>query len=203
MYFMKLFNNLLLIILLMSQLVIINKGYCQDTLQNNEDILMQDKLETIAEQSDYEIDYSTLLEQLKHYKESPLDLNSSSREELEQLGLLNDIQISSLLSHIKEFGKLIEIYELQSIDGYTLETILRILPYVQIGNGNPEEPISINNIFKKGKQQIFLLSQRTLEQSAGYSPPYSKGELDSSKRYLGSPYRLIQNIISSIQIESI
>lgn len=174
----------------MCQLVIINKGYCQDTLQNNEDMLMQDKLETIAEQSDYEIDYSTLLEQLKHYKENPLDLNSSSREELEQLGLLNDIQISALLSHIKKYGKLIEIYELQSIDGYTLETILRILPYVKIGNGNHEEPLSINNIFKKGKQQIFLLSQRTLEQSVGYSPPYSKGELDSSKRYLGSPYRL-------------
>jgi hypothetical protein len=177
---LSIFMTFLLILL-----IDINKGYSQDTLQNNEDILIQDKMETIAEQADYHIDYSTLIEELKYYKENPLDLNSASREDLESLGLLNDIQISSLLNHIKQNGNLIEIYELQSIDGFNLETIVRILPYVKIGNNKPEEPFFLKNIFKKSKQQINLLSQRTLEQSAGYSPT-----ADSSKRYLGSPYKL-------------
>src|ERR1035438_9599719 len=102
--------------------IFISKSYSQDTLQNNEDILLQDKLETIAGEADYNVDYATLIEQLNHFKENPLDLNSSSREDLEQLGLLNDIQISALLAHIKQNGKLLEIYELQTIDGFNLET---------------------------------------------------------------------------------
>jgi len=171
-------------------LIIQTNTYSQDTLPNNEDIMMQDKMETIAEQADFDIDYSTLLENLNHYKENPLNLNSSSREELEQLGLLNDIQICSLLSHIHQYGNLLEIYELQSIDGFNLETILRILPYVKIGTNNPENTLSLKNIFKKEKQQLSLLTQKTLEQSAGYSTPYTQSELDANKRYLGSPYRL-------------
>src|ERR1039457_5402429 len=84
-----------------------NRSYSQDTLGNNADYFIQDKLESIAEQTDNYIDYSTMIDHLNNYKDHPINLNFASREQLQEFGLLNEVQITSLLNHIKQFGKLI------------------------------------------------------------------------------------------------
>src|SRR5437868_10024563 len=93
------------------------------------DDAVEQKIENVTESinqdaaSDKEIDYTTLLDNLNIYKQHPLDLNDATKEELESLTLLNDLQIQALLDHIAKHGKLISIEELQSIDGYDLKTI--------------------------------------------------------------------------------
>ncbi len=163
----------------------------QDTLPLVDDYFIQDKLETIGSQTDNPIDYSTLIDHLNHYIDHPLNINTASREELQELGLLNEVQIMALLNHIKQLGKLIEVYELQSIDGFNLETILLILPYITVvGNGN-QVPISLKNIFTKGKHEYYALGRKILEPSIGYTLPITQGQLDSSKKFLGSPYKIL------------
>ncbi len=71
---------------------------------------------------------------LQRYIRHPLDLNTASAGELQELGLLLPGQIRYLLEHREKLGPLLAIYELQSIKGYDLITIRRMLPYVTAGN---------------------------------------------------------------------
>jgi len=57
---------------------------------------------------------------------------------LQALHLLSDIQISNLTDHIIKYGKLITIYELQTIDGFDLQTIRKLLPYIKVNANSPQ-----------------------------------------------------------------
>src|ERR1041384_3519044 len=72
--------------------------FSQDTIPS-ENYPLEQNTENISEQlQTEEIDFSESLEKLTYYKEHPLNLNSATKDELEQLNLLNEIQINNLLS---------------------------------------------------------------------------------------------------------
>ena len=142
-------------------------------------------------QTDNYIDFSTMIDHLNNYKDHPLNINFASREQLQEFGLLNEVQITSLLNHIRQFGKLIEVYELQSIDGFNYETIERILPFIVVQASDNTVPLSFKNFFTKGKQELDFLATKTLEPSVGYAQPITQSELLASKKYLGSPYLIL------------
>lgn len=66
---------------------------------------LEDLIESIAENSDSEIDYSSLYEDLNFFLSNPLNLNTAKREDLEKLKILNDFQINSLLDYIKKMER--------------------------------------------------------------------------------------------------
>jgi len=90
-----------------------------------------DELFAVQDQ-DGSTNYDDLYEALYQLYLEPLDLNKANRQELVSLFLLNDLQITSLLDHIRKNGKLLSIYELQSIEHFDLPTIYRILPFVKV-----------------------------------------------------------------------
>ena len=61
-------------------------------------------------------------------------MNKVKREDLSELQILSDIQINNLLKHREKNGNLINIYELQSINGFDLETIKKISPFVYVSD---------------------------------------------------------------------
>jgi hypothetical protein len=166
----------------------------QDTLSpsKTDDLDIQQQLENIAENSqDEEADYSSLLDALNLYKEHPINLNRTSREELEQLQVLNDIQINNLLQHIRHSGKLITIYELQGIEGFDLRTIQKILPYVMVADNFNSAHFSIHEMFRSGSSAVIFRYGRAIEQQTGFSPIDSAGLYSSpNSRYIGSPDKL-------------
>src|SRR6218665_2664503 len=123
----------------------------QDTVRvkaEDADMQIQQQLENIAETTENEeADYTTLLDALNLYKEHPINLNNTNREELQQLQLLNDIQINNFFNHIERNGKLITIYELQSINGFDLQTIQKILPYVRVNDNFNSSHFSMREMF--------------------------------------------------------
>ena len=54
-------------------------------------------IENIAEQSDLELDYSFLIDNLIKLRHNPININSATREELEQIPFLSDMHIEALL----------------------------------------------------------------------------------------------------------
>ena len=103
-----------IIFLLAVTLSVVEASFSQDTIDNS----IQQKLENIAEDMQSEDqDYSNLIETLNYFRKHPINLNSTNKEELQQLVLLDELQIQNLLDHIDKSGNLISIYELQSIDG--------------------------------------------------------------------------------------
>ncbi len=156
-----------------------------DTKDEN---LIEKKVETIAENTEEEVDYTMLVDQLTQYIQKPLNLNNASRETLDELGLLNDIQINNLIEHIVRNGKLMSIYELQTIDGFDVQTIRTIAPYVTVSSDIDNAKFSIRDMFKYGKNDLFLRYQQTLEEQVGYAP--SDSTTSENSRFAGSPQRL-------------
>ena len=165
--------------------------YSQDTIKTD-DSSIQQQLEIIGENStDEEADYTNLIEVLIYANQNPINLNKTNKEELQALGLLNDIQINHLLSHIEKNGKLITIYELQGINGFDLQTIQKILPYVKVTDTFTTAHFSTKEMFKNGQHTILLRYGRTIEDQTGFSSIDSASLANSmNSRYIGSPDKI-------------
>ena len=61
--------------------------------------------------------YSTILTYLGQH---PLAINSASKEELQRLHFLSDIQIDDLIEFRIKTGQIYSIYEMASIEGFNL-----------------------------------------------------------------------------------
>ncbi len=168
-------------------------SFAQDTIPlKTDDSDIQQQLENIAENSENEdADYTNLLEGLIYYKEHPINLNNTNKEELQQLTFLNDIQINYLLRHIDKNGKLITIYELQGINGFDLQTIKKILPYVRVTDNFSSSHFGIEEMFRNGQNVVQIRFAQTLEKQTGFSAIDSAALYKSpNSRYIGSPQRL-------------
>ena len=157
-----------------------------------DDTPLDQQIENLSENLGQEdADLTALTENLQAYKEHPLNLNTATREELVDLGLLNDVQINNLLVHRETFGSLISIYELQAVDGFDLATIYSILPYVTVTDRFETGHFTVKEMFANGKNEVVVRSQRIAEEQAGYAPIDSASLAESpNSRYLGNPYRI-------------
>ena len=149
--------------------------------------LIQQRIEFISEQLQVEnLDLTNIVEQLNYFYDNPLNLNQVGAEELNELNLLTSIQIQDLLFHRKAFGKLISIYELQSLEFWDLSTIQLVLPFVRIDDRLDNLHISLKDAIKQGKFELFLRYQPTVQKKAGYSIPIDTSGTLNNKYYLGN-----------------
>ncbi|WP_082893562.1 ComEA family DNA-binding protein [Rufibacter ruber] len=152
--------------------------------------------ELFAQQSDENsVAYEDLYETLLQYYRQPLDLNRATREELRSLFLLSENQISALLQHISDNGRLLSLYELQAVPGFDLLSIRRLLPFVSVQSlGQIGQRTWRERLKNSANHSLLLRYDRTLQEQRGYTPPQGR----STTRYLGSPdkyllrYRLSQ-----------
>ena len=138
-------------------------------------IIVEDAIEQVGEEGDFSFD--TQFEDLTAFANNKINLNRATKEDLTALGLLNPLQIQSLIQYRKNLGNLISIYELQAVPNFDLNTIASILPYVSMGSeliGKEDFKGRLLN----GDNTIYTRFRRILETQEGY-----KTEKDN--RYLG------------------
>ncbi len=145
--------------------------------ENN--ILLEEIIERIAEESEEELDYAELHEALYHFAENPINLNKTSKEELRDLYFLNAYQIDKLFAHISKNGKLLSYLELQTIAGFDVQTIQNLLPFISVN-----AKVSSKQLLTNIKQYIIIRDQFYLQEQKGYLP-----DKDNKKHYLGNPHR--------------
>ena len=178
-------------ILILSLFVSSTTVYCQTPVEPLEDESLQLRIESISESNAQDYDYSDVIEDLNYYRLHPLDLNSADAGELKKLIFLNDIQINNLIEYRKKYGNLYSVYELQTIDGFYLDIIFRLLPYVYISNNHLKHSLALKNIFKYGNSKLVMKYEQPLEQQQGYKPiSDSAGKVNPNSRYFGSPAKL-------------
>lgn len=185
------FNKFSFAFLLLLLNILSIKG--QDTIPVKiDDTEIQQQLENIAESTENEeADYSELVDGLLFYKQHPINLNRTTKEELQQLHLLNDIQINNLLTHIEKDGNLISIYEIQGINGFDLQTVQKILPYVYVTDNFTSAHFDLKEMFRSGQHVVVLRYGQTIEKQTGFSPIDSTDLFNSpNSRYIGSPQKL-------------
>lgn len=137
--------------------LLLNVSIAQEIIDRSETDIIEATIEMIAENAeDEEIDYTTLFDDLNFLYQHPINLNNTTEEELEQMLLLNDIQINSLLEYIEKTGKMIAIYELQAIDGFDLPTISSILPFIKVKGDFKTPKITPKELLRNGKHELFF-----------------------------------------------
>ncbi|WP_343532212.1 helix-hairpin-helix domain-containing protein [Pedobacter sp.] len=152
--------------------------------QTQEDQLIKDLIESIAENLPEDYDLSELQDRLTYYRKHPINLNNTTAEELKTLVFLSPLQISNLFEHIRKNGKLIDLLELQSIPEFDIQTIQRLLPFATLEQSATVDKITGKNLLMYGNNDLILRYGRVIEKSKGYT------ELPGS-RYLGTPDRYL------------
>ncbi len=171
--------SILTIIFLLSALTL----YSQE--RGNETI--EDLIEEIAANSDEELDYTTLYEDLTFFQNNPLNLNEATREDFERLHFMNDLQINSILEYKEKYGQILTIYELQLIPGFEDADIFRLLPFVSVNEVEEFQKLNIKRMAKYGSHQVFLRNQFIVQEQKGYNISDSViAENPDKNRYLGN-----------------
>lgn len=143
----------------------------------------EQQLENLTEAEDAETEDDYYLQELSHYKKSPLNLNNAEAEDLQDLRVLTDLQIQNFLSYRRLLGKLISVYELQAIPSWDIITIKRLLPYIIVSNAQSFTE-QIASRFSKGDHIILLRASQILKRSKGLDPAVT------GTKYTGSPQHI-------------
>jgi hypothetical protein len=127
----------------------------------------QEQLENLTDAQQTEIKDDSYLQELEHFKKHPVNLNKADADEMKTLIFLNDLQIDNLISYRNLLGKLISIYELQSIPAWDIATIKKILPYVTV-NSTESVIEDFGKRLKGGDQSLLVRFSEILEKSKGF-----------------------------------
>ena len=170
-----------------------------DSIKNDDpDNISNQNLEILSEDLQSEDnDYTNLVEQLKYFQTHPININYTSKEELLQLGLISELQATALLDHIEKNGRLISIYELQSVDGFDLQTIRKITPYIKVQDNFSSAHFSFSEMLRNGKLEIISRLQRIVESQRGYKSNLPDNLITPNSPdtfFLGSPYRIFTRV---------
>jgi len=156
----------------------------------NQENIIQRRIETIAEQlgeGDEGLDFNTLLDDLLYFSEHPININNTTPNELAQLPMLDDISIANLMEHIETNGKLLNIYELQGVKGFSVSQIRQIEPFIKVSDNPDATSFSFREMIKEGTHELVLRYQQVLNPQEGYSAiEDSVLEASPNRRYLGS-----------------
>ena len=154
------------------------------TLMGQESPEIKSILIRIAETLPEETDLSEISGRLYYYKDHPIDLNDAQPEQLKELVFLNRLQIDNFFAHVLVAGRLANLLELQSIDGFDIETVSLLLPFVTLKTPSPINDLNLKSIRSKSEQELILRYGQILEKQKGFR------KLPGS-RYLGSPSKLL------------
>lgn len=166
-----------------------NQSYAQEEVNSKQTI--EDLIEDIASNTDAEIDYTSLYEDLNLYLNEPLNINTATKEDLEKMQFLNDFQINSILDYVKKNGPMLSLFELQLVYGFSMNDIQNIMPFITISDTPKERSFKFKNALKYGNNQVFLRGQEVLEEQVGYSSISDSAlSKNPNSRYLGSSYKI-------------
>lgn len=150
-------------------LLISQRSFAQQPRISMEDReLLISRIELIAEQTEDELDYTELFEDLFYFLENPLNLNFAPFEQFQRIFFLSDFQIHKIIEYRNIYGSFASIYELQSVEGFDRELIELLEPFVIISAEQPKAKLNVSDVLKYGRHDLFLRYSRVLQQQAGY-----------------------------------
>lgn len=166
-------------------------AYSQSTEDQKNEIIERRVEYLVDNAEESNVDYTTTFEQLSFFYDRPLNLNRANLIELQELSLLTDFQINNLLSHIEENGRLMTLEELQTIDGFDVETIRFILPFVKVTSNVDSPQLTFKELLKNGTNQLFVRYQQIIEEKEGFSAISDSALAEKpNSRYLGNEARI-------------
>ena len=127
-------------------------------------------------------------EELSELAEHPFNINTITKEQLEQLPFLSDKLIENILYYLYKYGPMVSKNELLGIEGMDWQTRHFLKDFIYIGPAdNKKDKFSINRMLKYNKQELITRLDIPLNVKAGYAE-YSPEILKEkpNKKYQGN-----------------
>lgn len=131
--------------------------------------VIADIVEDMTAKSDSEEDYTQLIDDLIQLAENPINLNSANSSDLKKLFFLNDFQITSLIEYRDSTGEFLSIYELQTIIGFDLVDVQKIIPFVKVEKVDKTELAPL----RYSRNDLSFRYRTSLQTPAAYQSNYS------------------------------
>lgn len=160
--------------------------------QNPAESLLEDILEDVSVNNDIDNSVNSLnwedeLEELSGRLKEPVNLNTATREQLEQFPFLSDIQIEHLLAYIYIHGQMKTIYELQLVEDMDRQTICYLLPFVCVEDMNNEPDFRWKTLLKEagryGRHEVLTRMDIPFYKRKGYEHSYLGPSVYNSVKY--------------------
>lgn len=181
-------NNYLFRLLIVINLLLI-------TSVNNAQNLSTEAVEQVLEElsvnndEEEERDWSNVLEELSERLQQPININTATKEQLEQLPFLSDQQVENLLAYVYIYGPMQTIYELQQVEEMDRRTIQYLLPFVCVQPVHKKTSLPrFKELFTYGKQELLTRLDVPFYTRKGYEKTYLGPAPYHSLRY-GFRYR--------------
>ena len=100
--------------------------------QNTSVSLWEENIEQLS-MDEEEKNWEDELEELSNRLQEPVNINVTTKRELEQFPFLSDIQIENILAYVYIHGQMQTIYELQLVeemDKHTIDLLLPLFVYI-------------------------------------------------------------------------
>jgi len=133
------------------------------------------------ENLDFE-DENDFIENLSDYLVSneKININDLPTEIAFSILKMSDYQYYNLQKYIAENGFLVTIYELAAVEGFSVDFVRQIEPYVVVEAVDKKRKITFKSLFKRPKHKLLVRYSQTLEEKAGYNK-------ERKTHYVGSP----------------
>lgn len=143
----------------------------------------EQQLENLTDADQSESEDDSWLQELIQFKKHPINLNVAEEDDLKQLKMLTDLQISNFIAYRRLLGQLISVYELQAIPSWDIDTIKKILPFITVVN-NVNLPEEFKKRLSGGEHSFLLRCSEVLNKSIGYT------KKSTGNYYPGSPQKI-------------
>ena len=151
--------------------------------QNTSVSLWEENIEQLS-MDEEENNWEDELEELSNRLREPVNINVTTKRELEQFPFLSDIQIENILAYVYIHGQMQTIYELQLVEEMDKHTIDLLLPFVCVHpvaekKGFPR----LKSLLKYGKQEVLTRLDVPFYTRKGYQKNYLGPAMYHSLRY--------------------
>ncbi len=137
--------------------------------------------------SQWENQYNDLAELADH----PFNINTITKEQLEQLPFLSEKLIENILYYLYKYGPMVSKNELLGVEGMDYQTRKFLEDFIYIGPAKIyENRFSLKRLLKYNQQDLLIRVDIPFYQRAGYV--YTSENKEKDKVYFGNP--LYQNI---------
>lgn len=152
--------------------------------QNTTVSLIEENLEQLSMEDDTERNWEDELQELSQRLEEPVNINTATKQQLEQFPFLSDLQIENILAYLYIHGQMQTLYELQLIKEMDKRTIDLLLPFICLKTMEEKKRFpALKTLLKYGKHEALARLDVPFYTRKGYEKNYLGPAFYHSLRY--------------------
>ncbi|OFX60838.1 MAG: hypothetical protein A2066_20350 [Bacteroidetes bacterium GWB2_41_8] len=134
---------------------------------------LEDLMESLGTEPDENTDFQEILDDLSYFSQHPLSVNLATKDELQSLHFLSEIQIDDLIEFRTKTGQIYSLYEMAAIKGFNPDLLNKLEPFISF------EIQKSSHKRKRADNDLFVRSTRAFsDEEGGVANPNYEGAME-------------------------